>query len=77
MAAEKVSLVNLKKEPGYLYFIDKEGDISRAKMARVGRKKSTGAVEKVKKLNLKKDGSFLYFLDKDGDVARTLATRGR
>jgi len=29
----------IKKEKGYLYFIDKKGDISRAKMAR-GRKKS-------------------------------------
>ena len=29
----------VKKAKGYLYFIDKHGDISRAKMARGGRKK--------------------------------------
>ena len=29
----------VKKEKGYLYFIDKKGDISRAKMARGGKKK--------------------------------------
>ena len=34
---EKVTKVGAKKEGGYLYFVDKAGDISRAKMAR-GRK---------------------------------------
>ncbi|MFA5034678.1 MAG: hypothetical protein WC500_02745 [Candidatus Margulisiibacteriota bacterium] len=38
--AEKVMKCGVKKEKGYLYFIDKNGDISRAKMAR-GRKKSS------------------------------------
>ena len=28
--AEKVAKVGIKKEAGYLYFVDKEGDISRA-----------------------------------------------
>jgi hypothetical protein len=37
--AQKVSKVGVKKEPGYLYFVDKDGDISRAKMARGGKKK--------------------------------------
>jgi len=37
--AEKVLKCGIKKEKGYLYFIDKKGDISRAAMAR-GRKKS-------------------------------------
>ena len=36
--AEKVLKCGIKKQSGYLYFIDKKGDISRAKMAR-GRKK--------------------------------------
>ena len=35
--AEKVAKVGVKKEGGYLYFVDKAGDVSRAKMAR-GRK---------------------------------------
>ena len=37
--AEKVAKVGIKKAPGYLYFIDKQGDISRAKMVRGGQKK--------------------------------------
>jgi hypothetical protein len=35
--AEKVAKVGASKESGYLYFVDKQGDISRAPMAR-GRK---------------------------------------
>ena len=37
--AEKVLKCGIKKTKGYLYFIDKKGDISRAKMARGGRKR--------------------------------------
>lgn len=37
--AEKVLKCGVKKQAGYLYFIDKQGDISRAKMARGGEKK--------------------------------------
>lgn len=38
--AEKVCKCGVKKEPGYLYFVDKQGDVSRAKMARAGAKKA-------------------------------------
>ncbi len=38
--AEKVAKVGIKKERGYLYFIDKQGDISWAKMARGGQTRS-------------------------------------
>ncbi len=37
--AQKVAKVGVKKEAGYLYFVDKDGDVARAKMARGGRKK--------------------------------------
>jgi len=37
--AEKVAKVGIKKERGYLYFIDKQGDVSRAKMARGGQRR--------------------------------------
>ena len=32
--AEKVAKVGVKREKGYLYVVDKGGDVSRAKMAR-------------------------------------------
>lgn len=37
--AEKVCKCGVKKESGYLYFVDKDGDVSRAKMARGKKKK--------------------------------------
>ena len=37
--AEKVAKVGVEKQDGYLYFVDRQGDISRAKMVRGGRKK--------------------------------------
>ena len=36
--AEKVAKAGVKRAEGYLYFIDKQGDVSRAKMARGGKK---------------------------------------
>jgi hypothetical protein len=37
--AEKVCKCGIKREEGYLYYVDKQGDVSRAKMAR-GKKKA-------------------------------------
>ncbi len=47
--AQKVAKVGVDKEPGYLYFVDKDGDISRAKMARGVAKKKKTAKKTVKK----------------------------
>ena len=52
--AEKVAKVGVKKVDGYLYFVDKNGDISRAKMARGGRKKKTAKKKAKKKVAKKK-----------------------
>ena len=45
--AIKVAKVGVKRKPGYLYFIDKQGDVSMAKMNRGGKKKK--AKKKAKK----------------------------
>ena len=47
--AQKVAKVGIKRQEGYLYFIDKQGDISRVKMARGGQKKKKKKVAKKKK----------------------------
>ena len=44
--AEKVAKVGIKKQAGYLYFVDKHGDISRAKMARGGQKRKKAKKKK-------------------------------
>jgi hypothetical protein len=54
---------------------DKNGDVSRAKMARAGEK--GGKPEKVASVGVKKESGYLYFVDKDGDVGRAKMARGR
>jgi len=66
--AEKVFKANVKREKGFLYFIDKQGDISRTKMARGGKK--GGGREKVLKCGVKKEKGFLYYMDKLGGISR-------
>jgi len=71
--AQKVAKVGVKKEEGYLYFVDKDGDVSRVKMAR-GRKKG-GKPQKVATVGVKKEDGYLYFVDKNGDVSRAKMAR--
>ncbi len=74
MAQKLVKKVGVKRQKGYLYFIDKRGDVSCAKMAR-GNKKG-GKPKKVAKVGLKKEKGFLYFLDKKGDISCAKLVRG-
>ncbi len=37
--ATKIAKLGIKRKKGYLYFIDKQGDVSMAKMARGGQKR--------------------------------------
>ncbi len=72
--AKKVAKVGVKKEKGYLYFVDKHGDVSCAKMAR-GNKKG-GQAKKVAKVGVKKQAGYLYFIDKQGDISCAAMVRG-
>ena len=73
--AEKVTKAGLTRDAGYLYYLDKDGDISKVKMAR-GRK-GRGNPEKVVKTGVKREKGYLYFIDKQGDVSRAKMARGR
>lgn len=72
--ATKVVKCGIEREKGYLYFIDKNGDVSCAKMAR-GKKKG-GSPKKVAKCGIKKQKGYLYFVDKNGDVSCAKMVRG-
>ena len=74
--AEKVAKLGVKKEDGYLYFVDKNGNVARAKMSRGGRKKGKARVEVVSKIGVKKKSGYLYFIDKNGDVSAAKMARG-
>jgi hypothetical protein len=73
--AEKVAKCNVKKEKGYLYYLDKNGNVARSKMARGGNK--GGGAEVVAKCGVKRQEGYLYFIDKNGDVSRAKMARGR
>ena len=75
--AEVVAKVGVRKAAGYLYFVDKRGNVARAKMSRAGRKKGKAKVEVVAKAGVKKQKGFLYFIDGKGNVARAKMARGR
>jgi len=70
-----VAKAGVKREEGYLYFIDKKGDVARVKMAR-GKKKSKGKTQTVKKVGITKEKGMLYYLDKKGDIAAAKMARG-
>ncbi len=75
--AAKVEKVGIKKEEGWLYFLDKKGNISRAKMGR-GRKGSKTKPQVVAKLGVKRKTGFLYFVDKQGDLScAKMSRKGR
>jgi hypothetical protein len=73
--AQKVTKVGVKKAKGFLYYVDKQGDVGRAPMVRGGQKK--GKAEKVAKVGVKKEKGYLYFIDKQGDISRAKMARGR
>ena len=76
---EVLAKAGIKRESGWLYFVDKQGNASRVPMAR-GRKKQKGAKKKPEvlfKAGIKREKGYLYFIDKTGNIARTKMARGR
>ncbi|MBI2669224.1 hypothetical protein HYX14_05260 [Candidatus Woesearchaeota archaeon] len=75
--AEVVAKSGVKKAKGYLYFVDKQGNVSRAAMSRAGRTKGKVKKELVAKVGVKKVKGYLYFIDGKGNVCRAKMARGR
>ena len=75
--AQKVAKVGVRKQGGYLYFVDKRGNVARAKMVRGGKKKGKQKQEVVAKAGIRKEKGYLYFIDKQGDISRAKMVRGR
>ena len=74
---QKIARTDINRQAGYLYFVDEQGDVSRATMARGGRgsTREGGRRKKVAKVGIRKEKGFLYYVDKDGDVARARMVR--
>lgn len=65
--AEKVHKCDIKREPGYLYYIDSRGNVGRFQSG-VGNKKEIICPNGGE---FTKEPGWLYYLDKDGDVSRS------
>ena len=72
--AKVVAKTGIKREPGYLYFVDKNGNVARAR-ASVGGKKGGGKIQVVEKCGIKKKKGCMYFVDKSGHVAEVSMNR--
>ncbi|MFW6134043.1 MAG: hypothetical protein ACOC5R_00535 [Elusimicrobiota bacterium] len=72
---QKVAKAGVQKKSGYLYYVDKQGDIAEVKMARGG--KGKGKPKKVANVGVNKEPGYLYYVDKQGDVSRAKMARGR
>lgn len=73
MKQQRVSnSIRIRREPGWIYFIDKNGHIARAPM-----KGYAGRRQLLHKTGIKREPGYLYFIDKQGYVARVKMNRGR
>ena len=71
-----VSKTGIKRKKGFLYFLDKKGNVAKVQMARAG-KKTSKKQEVVAKVGIKRKVGYLYYLDKRGNVVETKMQRGR
>jgi hypothetical protein len=76
--ATVIAKTGVRREKGWLYYLDKKGNVSRARMARGGGRKPKGRPQLVAKAGVKREEGFLYFIDRRGNVARVkMARAGR
>ncbi len=72
--ATVVAKTGIRREKGWLYFLDKQGDVSRARMARGGARAPKGR-QKVTKCGVDREDGYLYFIDKKGNVCKVKMKR--
>ena len=73
--SEKVSYSGVKKEKGFLYYLDRNGNVTRSQMARAG--KGGGNPEVIAATGVSREPGWLYFIDNDGDVSRSKLAKSR
>ena len=65
----------IKREKGYLYYVDKKGNAARVNMKRAG-KPYRKKVQVVHKCGIKRKKGYLYYIDKKGNVSEAKMARG-
>lgn len=69
-----IAKTGIKREKGYLYFVDKKGNVAKVKMARAGKKTDKKHIV-VAKAGIEKKKGFLYYIDRKGDVCEAKMAR--
>lgn len=67
---EKVLKLSLKREEGWLYYVDKKGNVARKPMMRGFGSYDRSSSEVLNKAEIHREQGWLYYVDEDGDVAR-------
>jgi hypothetical protein len=68
--AEKILEVGIEREEGFLYYMDKDGDISKIKAEPEPDSEEPPKPFKVLKCKIKKAPGYLYYVSKMGDLWR-------
>jgi hypothetical protein len=71
---EKVAEAGVEKASDRVYYVDGDGDVASAKMAKRGRR---AAPRKEARTGIRREPGYLYFVDRAGDVARVPMARRR
>ncbi len=71
-----IAKTGVKRESGWLYYVDKKGNVSRVNMKRAG-KPYRKKVQTVAKAGIKRKDGFLYYIDKKGNVCEAKMVRGK
>ena len=70
-----IEKTGVKREKGYLYFLDKKGNVAKVQMKRAGKKTSKKQTV-VAKTGIKRKVGYLYYIDKKGNVCEAKMQRG-
>ena len=70
-----IAKTGVKREKGYLYFLDKKGNVAKVQMKRAGKKTNKKQIV-VAKCGIKRKVGYLYYLDKKGNVCEAKMQRG-
>ncbi|MBI2579741.1 MAG: hypothetical protein HYW27_02460 [Candidatus Aenigmarchaeota archaeon] len=70
-----IAKTGVKRQAGYLYFLNKAGHVARVPMARSG-KKTSKKQEVLAKVGVKRNTGHLYYVDGKGNVCEAVMQRG-
>ena len=73
--ANVIAKTGIKREKGFLYFLDKKGNVAKVAMKRAG-KKADKKQTVVAKTGIKRKSGFLYYIDRSGNVCEAKMQRG-